>query len=300
MALVEDIKTLFPDVKVQDGYCRVRCPYHKGGAERKPSMSILLENKGSLRAGYCRCFSCGWVGTFEELAKDFGLQYVPDNYVIDEPTTKPSLSLQLQRGVYKKDCPFRFSPYLESRGIDELTQRTFRVYESEVENKVYLPVFDSKCNYIFSVARSTVARKGEDRFFIDAGAKLGVAYIEEVDPFKPLLIVEGQINALTAYTAGFMRAVATLGAANTACLKVLKKFSGPFFLAFDADEAGKKATLRALDELGDYKCKVIAVTPEEDVNDIWKKCGFNKERFLQEMEARMISAREAREKYKSC
>lgn len=293
MSLIDDIKTIFPDARVAEGYVRVRCPYHKGGQERKPSMSILIKPKNGLEAGFANCFTCGWKGTFGDIAEDYGLKYVEDNSN-EEASTEPHrvLQLNLQKSVSKKDTPYRFSPYLAKRGITQQVQEQFRVFERSDEKKVYMPVFSRESIFLYANARST----NKKMFFIPYGIKKDLAYIEGVDMNKPIAICESQIDALTFYSAQFCRAVATLGATSTDSLKSIKNATGPFLLAFDGDEAGRKATTRALDLLGDYRCKVIRLD-NNDINNLWVSCGFNSEAFNDIIESRIISSQDARKTY---
>lgn len=286
MSLVSDIKTLFPDAKTHNGYVRIRCPYHSNGQERHPSMSIITETHNGMKAGFAKCFSCGWVGTFAEIAADFGLEYVPDEKTIEasEKFTSNELPLQLQKAVYKKDVPFAYSKYLESRGIFEETQKLFKIYEKKDENKVYMPVFSREGKFLYANARSIVGKQ----FFIQSNAKKYLAGIDEVDFNKPIAIVESQINLMSLREAQYARGVATLGVANISALSAIKKAAGPFLLMLDGDVPGRTAAQKIKDYLGAYRCIDFIFKPNEDVNDLWKACKFNQDKFFDELEARRV------------
>lgn len=280
MSLIDDIKELFPDAKFNDGYARVRCPYHKGGQEQHASMSIITrDGYNGQPLGTARCFRCGTVTTFSEIARDFGLEYIPDNEAVQIDEVK---FIDTAQSIYKRDVAWKYSPYLESRGIDKSTQHLFRTYEDN--DRVYLPVFDKYGKYLFSNSRA-ISHKA---FFIEKGARASLAYLEEASKSKPLAICESQINALTLYSAQFSRAVATLGATKMYILKELKDFAGPFLLMFDGDEAGRKATREALNQLGAYRCIIFQFHDNEDVNSLWQQCKFDAALFEEEMEKRKI------------
>lgn len=286
MSLIQDIRAIFPDAKPHEGYMRVRCPYHSNGHERHPSMSIITTPHNGLEPGFCQCFACGWKGTFAEIAADFGLEYVPDDKEVEIsenplPETNP---VDLKVATLKKDTPFKFSPYLASRGIPEEIQKQYKVYEREDEHKVYMPVFNREGKFLYANARSTVGK----RFFIPRNIHKDLAGIEEIDFTKPIGIVESQINMLSTAAASFVRSVATLGVANISALSVIRKAPGPFLLMLDGDEAGEKATEKIRKFLGEYKCLVFKFEPKEDVNDLWIKCNFNPELFAEEMEKRRV------------
>lgn len=280
MALQEDIKALFPRAKDRGKYIMIPCPYHKGGDERHPSMSILLEPKDGLPEGFAKCFTCEWTGTFAGIAEDFGLRYVPDTYTLAAPQSP--VQLNLQKPIYKSEVPYSYSQYLASRGIPAEIQEKFRTSENAQEGKVYMPVFSKAGEFLYANARSTKSKM----YFVQAGATKTLAYLEEVDFGKPIAICESQINALTLYSAQFSRAVATLGVANISALSALKKAVGPFLLMFDGDDAGEKATEQAVKLFGKHRCIVFKFMPGEDVNSLWQNCNFNSDLFADELEKR--------------
>lgn len=284
MSLEGDISVLFPRCHFSEGFARVPCPYHKNGQERRPSMSIITkEGYNGLSVGYAKCFTCGWEGTFTQIANDYGMEYIPDTTVVasEEPVAPPKLNLQT--AVYKKDTPYQYSPYLASRGISKEIQKKFRIYEKPSENKVYLPVFNREGQFLYANARATNTKM----YFIPTGIRKELAYIEEVDFAKPVAICESQINALSLWTSGYCRAVATLGAANVNSLYLLKKNAvGPFLLMFDGDDAGRLAERKTKEYLGAHRCISFHFNEGEDVSDLWKACEFDTDKFFDELEIR--------------
>ena len=63
-----------------------------------------------------------------------------------------------------------------------------------------------------------------------------------------------------------MQAVATLGADNISSLSLLKKCTSIIVLAFDPDDAGRRARDRAASMLGRYRCKWLDLPEGIDVN----------------------------------
>lgn len=285
MSLYDDILVLFPTAKNNGKYCRVPCPYHRGGNERHPSMSVILEEgHNGMHLGQCVCFACGWKGTFADIAESFGLQYVPETYVSEPETNRPILRLTTQQAVYKKDVPYQYSPYLAKRGIFEDVQRQFRVYEKPEEHKVYMPVFDKHEKYLFANARSTQFKA----YFIDENAGSALSGIDLVDISKPIAICESQINVMTLLQAGFARGVATLGTTKVALLNQLTDCIGPFLLMYDGDEHGRKAARQAEQILGEHRCITFSFHEGEDVNSLWVACNFDQDKFFEELEDRQL------------
>lgn len=96
-----------------------------------------------------------------------------------------------------------------------------------------------------------------------------------------IIIVEGQIDVIAMHRAGFKNTVACLGTAFTPYhAKELKRFVDKIVLCFDGDEAGTKATLRAigiLQEAG-LEIKIVSLPDGKDPDEILKEKG---KEFLQ-------------------
>lgn len=270
--MVNKILSVFPEARVGSGYVRIRCPYHKDGKERRPSMSILLEDRGSMTAGTCHCFACGTVVTLEELFRKVGATF-DNNLEINRQPTPKAITLSTTQVIYKPSVPFRFSGYLSSRGIGEKVQELFRVYEKD--KKVYMPVFDRDGRYLFFISRSTEGKN----YYVEEGAVKTLYGIEEIDMSKPIVVVEGQIDAMTFWELG-MQAVATLGADNISALSAIKGATSIIILAFDNDMAGLKAREKAADMLGRFRCKYIDFPEGVDINEMYMHIK-NKDRLIE-------------------
>ncbi len=93
---------------------------------------------------------------------------------------------------------------------------------------------------------------------------------------KEMILVEGYMDAITIYQAGFTNVVASLGTAfNENHARVLKSYANSVILLFDSDEAGVKAVLRAIPVLKNagLKVKVLQVKDAKDPDEYIKKFG---------------------------
>lgn len=258
--MVDSILQHFPDAIVSSGYARIRCPYHKAGKEKRPSMGILLEGKGTMEAGTCHCFTCGKVIAFSDMVKELG--FTPPDLAESKPKTNFRLDLITSQVLYKPQLPFRFSPYLLSRGISKETQERFKVYEAR--GLVNMPVFDSEGKYLYNNARSVISK----RYFVQSGIEKSIYGTEEVNISYPIFVVEGQIDAMSLWEGGF-QAIATLGADNTRQLKeYLDSVPSKVILAFDNDDAGNRATEIIYTHLGGFRCQRLHLPKGKDVNDL--------------------------------
>lgn len=93
---------------------------------------------------------------------------------------------------------------------------------------------------------------------------------------REMILVEGYMDAIAIYQAGFYNVVASLGTAfNENHAKVLKAYADSVVLLFDSDEAGVKAVLRAIPVLKEagLKVKVLQVYDAKDPDEFIKKFG---------------------------
>ncbi|HOL10926.1 MAG TPA: DNA primase, partial [Bacillota bacterium] len=90
------------------------------------------------------------------------------------------------------------------------------------------------------------------------------------------IFVEGNIDVLQAHQAGFTNTVASLGTALTLQqAKLIKRYAPEAILAYDADAAGQKATVKGLEILREAGLTVkIVILPEgEDPDSLIRKYG---------------------------
>jgi len=102
------------------------------------------------------------------------------------------------------------------------------------------------------------------------------------------IIVEGYMDAIAAHQYGFANTVASLGTSLTKeQVQLLKRFSREVVIAYDADAAGEKATLRGLELLQEAGCRVkVAVMPAKlDPDDLIRKHGASAFKELVEQRA---------------
>lgn len=93
---------------------------------------------------------------------------------------------------------------------------------------------------------------------------------------REFILVEGYMDAIAIYQAGFHNVVASLGTAfNENHAKVLKSYAESVILLFDSDEAGVKAVLRAIPVLENagLKIKVLQVHDAKDPDEFIKRFG---------------------------
>ncbi len=90
------------------------------------------------------------------------------------------------------------------------------------------------------------------------------------------LICEGYMDVISLYQAGFTNVVASLGTAFTSLqAKIISRYVKEVLLTYDSDQAGIKATLRAIPILKEagLSAKVVNLSPFKDPDEFIKKLG---------------------------
>ena len=98
-----------------------------------------------------------------------------------------------------------------------------------------------------------------------------------------LLLVEGNVDVVSLHQAGFDSAVASLGTALTAeQARLTSRYTSEIILCYDADEAGQKASQRAIGLLEklDMKVRVLSIPDAKDPDEYLKKKGADAFRNL--------------------
>lgn len=114
------------------------------------------------------------------------------------------------------------------------------------------------------------------------------------DKSGKLLLMEGYMDVISLHQAGIGNAVASLGTAFTPeQARLLKKYAGKAVLCYDADQAGRKAAVRAGAILTehDIKAKVLTITDGKDPDEFIKARGPEMFRVLIEGAKPLIAYR---------
>lgn len=255
----ESIRQIFPEAKRKGQSVFIRCPFHSGGQERTPSLSILTQSKGGLQEGLCKCFSCGWAGTYKSLLTAVGVRTDDIVQHIDAPT-----ALTPSKSTHITGMPWKYSQYMEmERGITAPTQERFKVFEKGTQ--IHMPVFTKDGFYAYSIARDLRHKQ----YYVDEYIRKEYLYaLNEIDPLKTVFVVEGQIDALTLWETGF-QAVALLSTTAVELVSILKDYPSPIVLAFDNDTAGQRATEQAKAILAGKVLYTLEIRDAKDINELW-------------------------------
>ena len=161
-------------------------------------------------------------------------------------------------------------------------------YYDSFRNRVMVPIIDARGNVVAFGGRVLDDSKPKYINTSDTPVykkSLGVfgLNLAKNSKEKSLILVEGYMDAIALHQAGFDNAVACLGTALTSEMAhLLSRYCEEIILSYDADEAGQKATQRAIDiftSIG-MKIRVIRLSGGKDPDEILKKFGPERYRNL--------------------
>lgn len=165
----------------------VCCPFHKDGQERKPSMGIHK------KTGVCHCFTCGWVGSIQELVSncfgydDLGIEgskWLIRNFLTLQVEERKDIELDISRkndnatilnansnidstnnDVYNVNNTYiseqeldsyrYLHPYMYKRGLTDEIIDLFDIGYDKKTDCITFPIRDISGNTLFIARRST-------------------------------------------------------------------------------------------------------------------------------------------------
>ena len=249
-------------------------------AEKKKKRDIYLEICRETAVFYYKCYyhARGEVarsylerrGFDAETIKKFGIGYSPDRYSLVKHLESKGYSMQdcLKAGVVQQSTNSGIVDALSGRliipifnmqgkviafggrGLDERT-----ISFGKYKNTSDTPLFTKKDN-LFA---------------------LNIAKEQKQQTALPnLVVVEGYMDVIAMYQAGFARAVASMGTSLTENqAKLLSRLTDTVYICYDGDAAGQKATVRGMDILdkAGLEVRVMSVPENLDPDEYIKKYG---------------------------
>ena len=162
-----------------------------------------------------------------------------------------------------------------------------RFYDS-FRNRVMVPIIDVRGNVVAFGGR--VLDDSKPKYINSSDTlvykkSLGVFGLNFAKNSKEnrLILVEGYMDAITLHQAGFDNVIACLGTAFTGEMAhLLARYAEEILLCYDSDEAGQKATSRALGVLNSIgmKVRVVHLSGGKDPDEILRKYGPERVRSL--------------------
>lgn len=275
---------------------QTNCPFHKGGQERKPSFGINGEKDK------CHCFACGWSGSIEEMISEifgymddgkFGKRWLIKRFNTVEIETRPNIMEgfngrpsdiynhnrhnNICDSEHNRDCDryigeleldkYRYiHPYMYKRGLtDEIIERFDIGYDRE-RKEITFPVRDLSGTVRFIAGRSVKSKFFKLPQGVDKPIYQGYRF--NTGQYKVAYITESFLNCLTCWKYN-KPAMAMIGTGNKKQYEILNKLPvREYILAFDPDEAGRKATERFRKNVHGKIIKELVYSDNRDINDL--------------------------------
>lgn len=164
-------------------------------------------------------------------------------------------------------------------------------YYDKFRNRVMFPIFDYRGNVIGFGGRvldDSMPKylNSPDTILFNKRYNLyGLNYAKKSIKNDTLILVEGYMDLISLVEYGVENVVATLGTALTNEQgKLIKRYASTAVISYDSDEAGIKATLRAIEILRhqNINVKILNLKDCKDPDDFIKK--YKKEGFLKAIE----------------
>lgn len=204
----------------------------------------------------------------------FGLGYAPDSW-------DSLLKYMRQKGYSYEE--------LYEANLANKSEKDGRVrFYDSFRNRVMVPIIDVRGNVVAFGGRVLDDSKPK---YINSSDTL--VYKKSLGVFglnfaknsgeKSLILVEGYMDAITLHQAGFSNVIACLGTAFTGEMAhLLSRYAEEIILCYDNDEAGQKATSRALGVLNSIgmKVRVVHLSGGKDPDEILRKYGPERVRSL--------------------
>lgn len=222
--------------------------------------AVLHSKNGEKAAGYLN-----GRGVKLEIQKKFGIGYAPSG--------RGHLYEYLKKKGFDNDVMVKSGLVMESKNGRGLYDRFF--------NRLMFPIFDMHGRVVAFGGR--IIDKGEPKYlnspetavFNKSRTLYGMNFAKMTRK-REIILVEGYMDMISIYQAGFHNVVAGLGTAfNNDHARTLHKIADRIILLYDSDEAGQRAALRAIPVLvnNGFEVMVAQVTGAKDADEYLKKHG---------------------------
>ena len=230
-------------------------------------------------------------GLAPETIRHFGLGFAPNDW----RTLKRHLNEQGFDDIL-----------LESANLLRRSDKNGKVsYYDNFRNRVMFPIIDPRGNVIafggrvLDDSKPKYINTSDTLVYKKSNGVFALNFAKNGNDGK-LIIAEGYMDVIALHQAGFTNAVACLGTALTKeQANLLSRYADTIILSYDADEAGQKATARALGIFGTtgMEIKVLHLEGGKDPDEIIKNYGAQRFQAIidgaaNDTEYRLLKARQ--------
>lgn len=211
------------------------------------------------------------------------LKYITDRGL--SPQTIKRFGIGYADGTWDSLTGYLMSKGYEAKEIKDaflagVSQKSGRLFDY-FRNRIMFPIFDLSGNVIAFGGRIIGDAKpkylnSSDTPVFKKSRNLYALNNAKNNTDSSLILCEGYMDVVALQQAGFINAVATLGTALTSeQTRIIARYANTVYLCYDSDEAGQRASKRAIDMLGEVgvKVKVVKIDGAKDPDEYIKKYG---------------------------
>lgn len=204
-------------------------------------------------------------GVQPNIRKKFGLGYAPDSWT--------ALNERLLSEGFDQEIILKSGLVSSGNGR----------YYAKFRNRLMFPIIDVYGHIIAFGGRQLSDSVKEQKYLNSPDTEI---YSKSYHPYnlnfarhankREMILVEGYMDAISLYQAGFKNVVAALGTAfNINSAAAIKRYTNNIIVLFDSDDAGERAVLRALPILREagIAAKVLQVKNAKDPDEFIKSYG---------------------------
>lgn len=252
---------LRPYKEHNDEIVAMHCPFC--GNDSKDKWKFYLNR--TKKTFICHRGKCGRKGHFTELCKEFGqVADREEEYYAARPSYKKPRPEKLPQYTALD----RVENYLQSRGISKKTWERRKIGESQ--GAIAMPYYENGEVVLVKFRLPYPPKDGEPKSWMSEGGKPVLWGMELCDKKYPLVIVEGEIDALSLDECDVPNVLSVpIGAGNLNwienCWDFMTQYKEIVFWV-DNDAAGKKMLAECQRRLSDWKLRSVK-SEHKDAND---------------------------------
>jgi len=269
--IVEVIEAL--GLRVKDE--AVFCPFHDD--QNTPNLKLNGER--------FKCFACGESGDALDLVgkvRDIGVKEAA-RWLAD--TFNKTVEYAEEAHTFVSHSPEEVEAYTEAlfkdraaldylmseRGMTEKTLRHFRIGLKQDDTK-WITIPHVKDRRVVNLKHRRL-EPGEPKYKRTKGAETVLFNVDSLDVSKPVIITEGEIDAMTLWDRGF-RNVCAVTAGAQAGFRWGEALEGvkSIYLLYDMDEPGRRGAESVARQLGMDRTHNVVLPRGKDVNEYFAKC----------------------------
>ncbi len=210
-------------------------------------------------------------GLSMQTIKHFGLGYAPDEW-------DALLKHMRSKGFTNQELYDANLVRMSNKG-----ERTH--YYDNFKNRAMVPIIDLRGNVIafggrvLDDSKPKYINTSDTMVYKKSNGVFALNFAKNGNPSQ-IIVAEGYMDVIALHQAGFTNAIACLGTALTQeQARLVARYADEVVLSYDSDEAGQKATKRAIEIFSKtgVRIRVLKLTGGKDPDEIIKK--FGKEKF---------------------